>query len=108
MKQIATSRLPKLILTESNISLAIQYSLNALTLYEDLRDNAGIVGAHLILQGSYREAADFRNALVHAMAGAQIAAANNVVDKKGIFPGHRLAPLLLAEIGETLFAPGTT
>ena len=86
---------------ENNISLAIQNSLNALRLYEDLRDNVGIVGAHLRLQGCYREAADFKNALVHAMAGAQIAEANNVVDKKGIFPGHRLAPLLLAEIGQT-------
>ena len=86
---------------EGNISPAIQYSLNALTLYEDLRDNAGIVGAHLILQANYREAADFRNSLVHAMVGAQIAAANNVVDKKGAFPNHRLAPLFLAEISQT-------
>ena len=93
--------LAKINVKESNISPAIQYSLNALTLYEDLRDIPSLVGAHLILQGSYREAADFRNALAHAMAGAQIAAANNVVDKKGIFPDHRLAPLLLAEIGQT-------
>jgi signal transduction histidine kinase/CheY-like chemotaxis protein/AraC-like DNA-binding protein len=86
---------------EGYISPTIQYSLNALTLYEDLRDNAGIVGAHLILQANYREAADFRNSLIHAKVGAQIAAANNVVDKKGAFPGHRLAPLFLAEIGQT-------
>jgi two-component system, NtrC family, sensor kinase len=86
---------------ESNVSIAIQYSLNALTLYEELRDHPGIVSAHLSLQGGYREAADFKNALVHAMAGAQIAEANNVVDKKGTFPDHRLAPLLLAEIGQT-------
>jgi len=79
---------------------AIQYALNALDIYEDLNDYTGIASVHLILQGNYREVEDYNRALIHEFQGEQVAEANNV---KGvfIFSGHRLAPLFLAEIGQT-------
>ena len=82
-----------------DFSGAIQYALIALDIYEDLHNSTGIASAHLILQGSYWVAGDYKNALIHAFSGEQVAEANAV---KGIFvfPGHRLAPLFLAEIGQ--------
>ena len=52
------------------------------------------------MQGNYRYAEDYDNALVHEFKGEQVAEANNVI---GVFdfPGHRLAPLFLAETGGT-------
>jgi signal transduction histidine kinase len=78
---------------------AIQNALNALKLYEELHDNTGIASAHLILQGNYWTAGDYKNALAHAFVGEKVAEINNV---RGLFdfPGQRLAPLFLAEIGQ--------
>jgi signal transduction histidine kinase len=85
---------------QRNLSGAIQYALNALNIYKDIQNYTGIASAHLRLQSNFREAGDYKNSLIHAFAGEQIAEASNV---KGIlaFPGHRLAPLFLAEIGGT-------
>jgi signal transduction histidine kinase len=82
-----------------NISLAIQYSLNALEIFEKLKDKTGMASAHLLLQGNYWVAGDFTNSLYHAFTGEKIAETNNVIGNLQ-FPGHRLAPLFLAEIGQ--------
>ena len=86
-------------LSEDNFGQAIQYSLNALNIFENLKDKTGIAEIHLLLQGNYWNAGDFTNSLHHAFTGDKIAETNNVI---GVlqFPGHRLAPLFLAEIGQ--------
>ncbi len=83
-----------------NFIYTIKYTLSALSIYEEIQNKIGIASAHLLLQGNYREIFDYTNALLHGISGEQIAEANNL---KGvfIFPGHRLAPLFLAEIGQT-------
>jgi len=83
-----------------NFGQAIQYFLDALNIYEDLKDNVGIASAHLVLQGTYTTMKDYRASLVHAFKGEQIAEANSIIGRFA-FPGHRLAPLFLAEIGQT-------
>jgi signal transduction histidine kinase len=85
---------------QTNFSQAIQYGLNALDIFKKLNDKTGIASAHLLLQATYREAGDFKSALIHSFAGEQFAEANNVTGET-ISPGHRLAPLFLAETGQT-------
>ena len=85
---------------QTNFSQAIRYGLNALNIFEELKDKSGIASAQLILQGTYREAGDYKISLVHAFSGEQLAEANNTIGVT-LFPGHRLAPLFLAEIGQT-------
>ena len=84
----------------SNFIQVVKYTLSALGIYQEIKNTTGIASAHLILQGNYRQIFDYRNALEHGLLGEQIAETNNV---KGVFvfPGHRLAPLFLAEIGQT-------
>ena len=86
---------------QQNISQSLKYSFDALKIFKNIGDIQGAVLAHLILQGNYRQAADFNSSLAHAHEGLQIAEANNVIGKDRTFPGHRIAPLLLAEIGGT-------
>ena len=83
-----------------NFIQVVKYTLSALGIYQEIKNTTGIASAHLILQGNYRQIFDYRNALEHGLLGEQIAETNNV---KGVFvfPGHRLAPLFLAEIGQT-------
>jgi len=78
----------------------IQYALNALNIYGDLKDYIGIASAHLLLQGAYREVEDYTKALIHEFKGHQLAESRNI-SGVFIFSGHRLAPLFLAEIGQT-------
>ncbi len=85
---------------QANFTPAIQYGLNALNIFEELKDKTGVASAHLILQGTYREAGDYKSSLIHSFAGEQIAEANHVTGV-ALFPGHRLAPLFLAETGQT-------
>ena len=87
--------------SRGNFSQAIQYALDALKIYKDLRDNVGVASAHLILQAIYREAGDYKTALIHAFAGESIAETKNVTGTI-VFAGHLLAPLFLAEIGQTI------
>jgi len=84
---------------KTDFAEAIQNALNALKIYEKLHDNTGIACSHLALQGNYWIAGDYKNALTHAFAGKEVAEINNL---RGVFafPGHRLAPLFLAEIGQ--------
>jgi len=79
---------------------AIQYATEALAIYEDLKDPVGIASAHLMLQGNYREVEDYDKALFHEFKGYDIAASKNVMGRF-IFFGNRLAPLFLAETGQT-------
>jgi len=69
-------------------------------MYETLNNAAGMAQAHLLLQANYRDAEDFANALLHEFEGTRISEQYGI---KGIFdfPGHRLAPLFLAETAQT-------
>lgn len=83
----------------TNLIKGILLTLNALKIYEEIKDLTGIASSHLVLQGCYWNLGDYDNALMHAFSGNEIAEINNL---KGIlvYPGSRLAPLFLAEIGQ--------
>jgi signal transduction histidine kinase len=87
-------------LRQGDFSRAIKANLDALAIYEEIKDYTGITSAHGMLQSLYREVGDYRKALHHAFIAFQTAKAHNI---KGefIFPGQRWAALLLAEIGQT-------
>ncbi|HEY2650255.1 MAG TPA: hypothetical protein VGI38_13745, partial [Puia sp.] len=80
---------------------SIQYLLDALNIYEERQDSAFICATKLMLQGTYREAGDFENALFYGLTGAKIAEVNRTKGVLIVFPDHRLEPLFLAEIGQT-------
>ena len=84
-----------------DISETIQEALNALNIYKELHDDMGIISAHGILQSSYREIGDYKNALLHAFEGEQLAKGRHV--KGGIFflEGRNIAPAFFAEISQT-------
>ena len=91
----------KLRYSEGNISAAIQSATEALRIYEKLKENTGIATMHLLLQGAYRDGVkDYIKSLSHSFYGLDVAEKSNV---RGliIFPGQRLFPLFLAEIGGT-------
>jgi signal transduction histidine kinase len=83
-----------------NFGEAIQYGLNALSIYEEIRDNVGIASAHGLLQGLYRLAGDHRKSLDHAFQCLQVTEANHVIGKY-FLPGHSFVPAMLAEIAQT-------
>ncbi len=86
---------------DGNIGRAIQSNLKALRIYEELNDNTGIASVNLMLQGVYRNGIkDYFKSLTHAFQGLEVAEKNSI---KGeiFFYGQRLAPLFLAEIGQT-------
>ena len=85
---------------QNNISQGIKYSLEALTIYEGLRDTVGSALAHTILQGSYREARDFKTALSFGLRGYMQMEKSNI-RKALTFEGHHLGALCLAEIAQT-------
>lgn len=85
---------------QGNFSQGIKYFLDALTIYQELRDIVGIASTHLALQANYRIIENYTESLDHAFKGEHMAEVNNVKGKMD-FPGHRLAPLFLAEIGGT-------
>ena len=86
--------------SNADFSETIPNALSALSIYKPLNDKLGVASAHLVLQAAYREARDYRNALMHALSGEQIAEVNGLRGAL-VFPGYRLAPLFLAEIGQT-------
>ena len=64
--------------SNSNFSLSIQYSLDALAIFKNIKDYPGIATACLSLQGGYRDGiADYRSSLEYAFAGKQIAEKHN-------------------------------
>jgi len=83
-----------------NFSQAIEQLLNAADIYARIDDHVGIASANLMLQGTYRDAGEYRKALWYGFQGEQIAETNKVTGDL-VFPGSRLAPLFLAEIGQT-------
>ncbi|HEY6438150.1 MAG TPA: hypothetical protein VIY47_16280, partial [Ignavibacteriaceae bacterium] len=87
-------------LASVDLNQAIKYFLSALSTYKEIHDINGLAVSHLGLLGSYREALDYQNALQHGIAGEQIAEANKVLVPLA-YGDHRLAPVLLAEIGQT-------
>ena len=89
------------LVSADNYIQAIQYALKALEIYGQLYDQGGIARAKLLLQGNYREAEDYNEAIVYGTSGEHLSEANNIYGDAFVFPGHRLAPLFLAEIGGT-------
>ena len=84
-----------------DISETIQDALNALNIYKELDDNPGIITAHGILQGSYREIGDYKNALVNAFEGERLAQAKHVKGGKFFLAGRSVVPAYFAEISQT-------
>jgi hypothetical protein len=80
---------------------SVQYLLNALNIYESLGDSISMGSAKLILQGTYREAGDYKNALFHGLTGLKLAENHHIMGQLNVFPDNRLEPLYLAEIGQT-------
>lgn len=80
---------------------SIRPLLDALDIYENLNDSIFICIVKLQLQANYRDAGDLRTALFHGLTGAKIAERHHVMGALDIFPGHRLEPLFLSEIGQT-------
>ena len=78
---------------------SIQFALKALDVFENIHDYTGMASAHLLLQGAFSSAGDYKNSLAHSFAGEKMAEDNNVTGVT-VFPSHRLAPLFLAEIGQ--------
>jgi signal transduction histidine kinase len=87
-------------LKQGDFSRAIHSHLNALLIYEEIKDYSGIASAHGMLQGSYREVGDYRKSLSHAFVALQTAEEHNIKGEL-LFPGQRWAALMLAEIGGT-------
>jgi two-component system NtrC family sensor kinase len=85
----------------TNFNASIQYALNASHFYHDLKDFQDEAATGLILQGNYRETLDYTNSLYYAFQGEKLAATYHIYGNQVLFPGHRLAPLYLAEIGGT-------
>jgi len=83
-----------------NFSQAIEQLLSATDIYARIDDHVGIASADLMLQGTYRDAGEYRKALWYGLQGERIAETNKVTGNL-VFPGSRLAPLFLAEIGQT-------
>ncbi|MEO7121428.1 MAG: ATP-binding protein [Ginsengibacter sp.] len=87
--------------SNGNFNISIEYGLQALNIYHDLKDIKDEAIINLQLQAVYREAVDYNTSLYYAFAGEKLSEANNIYGNDVVFPGHRLAPLYLAEIGGT-------
>ncbi len=84
-----------------DISATIHDALRALNIYKELNDNIGIVTAHGVLQGSYRDIGDYKNALSHAFEGVQVAKSKNVKEGKFFFEHRNIIAAFFAEISQT-------
>jgi len=89
--------------TKKNLDQSVFYCLNALDIFSALGDNRGISESKLLLQGGYRDLGDFDRSLSYGIPGEQLAESFNLKSVYN-FPGHRLAPLFLAEIAGTYLA----
>ena len=85
---------------ELNMSGAIQYGLESLSIYKEIQDPGGMASIHGLLQAAYRNIDDYQNSLLHVFSGLEVAEKNKV---RGtfMFTGHRQTPLLLAEAAQT-------
>jgi two-component system NtrC family sensor kinase len=89
-----------------NIPLGMQYGIDALQVFREIKDPAGIATAYLGLQGAYRDVlADYRSALNFAFAGKQVAETYNTKAYLW-YAGHRILPFFLGEIGQTYILMG--
>lgn len=84
----------------TNFIRGIQSSLEALKIYEDLKDKTGIVLCYNMLQSHYRKIQDYKKSLAYAIEGEKIAEDYNIKGRL-FLPGYQLAPLYLADIGAT-------
>ena len=85
---------------QNNFSQAIKYSLEALNIYEGLRDTVSSALVQMILHGCYRQVGDFKKALDIVFRGYMQMEKSNT---KGTltFAGFPLGALYLAEIAQT-------
>ncbi|MFI5153809.1 MAG: ATP-binding protein [Chitinophagales bacterium] len=86
-----------------NFSQAVSYCLTALDFFQNARDFRAIAEAKLLLQANFRDLGDYDNSLAYGIAGEQLAESHQLISLHD-FPGHRLAPLFLAEIAGTYLA----
>jgi signal transduction histidine kinase len=85
---------------QENYGEAIRSDLESLRVYQDINEITGVVEACMTLQGKYRDAGDYRKALLYAFMGEQKARANNIKGRFTFDNATHLAPLLLAEIAQ--------
>ncbi len=85
----------------NDYSTGIQNLFDALKIYNEINYTTGVAETHLQLQGLYRDIGDYKNALMNAFAGQQIAESTNASGRVFSFGGHRLSPLFYAEIAQT-------
>ena len=80
---------------------SIFHGLNALKIYREVKYQPGIITAHGLLQGIFREFGDYRTSLSNAFEGLQIAEKSNI--NKGILfmKGQKISTAFLAEIAQT-------
>jgi two-component system NtrC family sensor kinase len=83
-----------------NSGKAIVYALDAINIYKETKDSVGLASVLLILQDTYWQLGDYKKALDYAFYGLGISERNDIKGRV-IWPGHRLAPLFLSEIGQT-------
>jgi two-component system, NtrC family, sensor kinase len=93
-------RLAQIRAWQANYSRSIQFSLQALDIFERIGHKLGMATAHSLLQGSFREIGDYRNALTHAFSALKLSQAG-AGPMEFLFPGHWLTALMFAEIGQT-------
>jgi signal transduction histidine kinase len=84
----------------NNFSKGIEYALSALNIYKHINDIPDELKVYFPLQGTYRDIGDYKKSLEYAFSGLKIAEAYNLKGT-GFFDGNRMAPFLLAEIGQT-------
>ena len=83
-----------------NSGKAIVYALDAIKIYDEIKDNVGLASILLLLQDIYWQIGDYKKALSYAFTGLKISETYNIRGRI-IWPGHCLAPLFLSEMGQT-------
>ena len=88
-------------LRTNNFSKGIEYAITAMDIYQQIKDIANVLKVYFPLQGTYRDIGDYKKSLQYAFSGLKIAETYNITATTGEFDGARMAPFLLAEIGQT-------
>src|SRR6185436_14894080 len=88
-------------LRTNNFSKGIEYAITAMDIYQQIKDIANVLKVYFPLQGTYRDIGDYKKSLQYAFSGLKIAETYHITATTGEFDGARMAPFLLAEIGQT-------
>jgi two-component system, NtrC family, sensor kinase len=86
-----------------NLNQSVFYCLKAVDVFNQIKDYRGVAETELLLQGAYRDLEDYDNALIFGKSGEQLSLSFKL-NSKYDYPGHRFAPLFLAEIAGTYLA----